>query len=134
MEVLRMKKFVYLIALFLITTIIFIGCSDNMKVEEQNVDYSQYSFVNTSWTRDAEHDTETIRFGKDGHFVYYCGCGNPVNDSDMCESYTYDDATKTITLNCFETTEEMVTTIKVVECNENSLQLDFDGEIRIFEK
>ena len=129
-----MKKCIYLIALLLISTILFVGCSDNKKTEDQSVDYSKYSFVNTSWTRDAEHDTETIRFGEDGRFSYYCGCGNSVNDSDLCEGYTYDDATKTITLNCIETTDEMVTTIKIVKCDENSLYLDFDGEIRIFEK
>ena len=129
-----MKKYISLTALVLICAILLVGCGKKKEPEKTKVDYSEYPFVDVSWTRDAEHDTETIRFGKDGHFVYYCGCGNPVNDSDMCESYTYDDATKTITLNCFETTEEMVTTIKVVECNENSLQLDFDGEIRIFEK
>ena len=129
-----MKKYISLTALVLICAMLLVGCGGKKKSEETKVDYSEYPFVDVSWTRDAEHDTETIRFGEDGHFVYYCGCGNPVNDSDMCESYTYDDATKTITLNCFETTEEMVTTIKVVECNENSLQLDFDGEIRIFEK
>ena len=129
-----MKKYISLTALVLICAILLVGCGEKKEPEETKVDYSEYPFVDVSWTRDAEHDTETIRFGKDGHFVYYCGCGNPVNDSDMCESYTYDDATKTITLNCFETTEEMVTTIKIVECNENSLKLDFDGEIRIFEK
>ena len=129
-----MKKYISLTALVLICAILLVGCGEKKEPEETKVDYSEYPFVDVSWTRDAEHDTETIRFGKDGHFVYYCGCGNPVNDSDMCESYTYDDATKTVTLNCFETTEEMVTTIKIVECNENSLKLDFDGEIRIFEK
>ena len=128
------KKIIYLVALLLISTVLFVGCKDNKKPEDQNVDYSKYSFVNTSWTRDAEHDTETIRFGEDGSFVYYCGCGNSVNDSDLCEGYTYDDSTKTITLNCIETTDEMVTTIKIVKCDENSLHLDFDGEIRIFEK
>ena len=75
-----------------------------------------------------------IRFGADGKFTYYCACGNPVNNSDLCEGYTYDDSTKTISLNCIETTDEMVTTIKIVKCDENSLHLDFDGEIRIFEK
>ena len=129
-----MKKCIYLIALLLISTILFVGCSDNKKPENQSVDYSKYSFVNTSWTRDAEHDTETIRFGEDGSFSYYCGCGNPVNDSDLCEGYTYDDATKTITLDCIELTDEMITVIKIVKCDENSLHLDFDGEIRIFEK
>ena len=129
-----MKKIIYLIALFLITTILFAGCNDNNKPENQNLDYSQYLFVNTSWIRDAEHDTETIRFGADGKFTYYCACGNPVNDSDLCEGYTYDDSTKTISLNCIETTDEMVTTIKILKCDESSLQLDFDGEIREFVK
>ena len=110
------------------------GCSGNNSIEVSSVDYSKYSFVNISWTRDAEHDTETIRFGEDGSFTYYCGCGNPVNDSDLCEGYTYDDATKTITLNCIEITEEMVTKIKIVKCDENSLLLDFNGEMKIFEK
>ena len=127
-----MKKFIYLIAVVLISAVLFAGCSN--KPEDHSVDYSEFPFVNTSWTRDAEHDTETIRFGEDGSFSYSCGCGNPVNDSDLCEGYTYDDATKTITLDCIESTDEMVTTIKIVKCDENSLHLDFDGEIRIFEK
>lgn len=129
-----MKRCISLLTLFLICAILFVGCSGNKNTENLSVDYSKYSFVNTSWTRDAEHDTETIRFGEDGSFSYWCGCGNSVNDSDLCEGYTYDDATKTITLNCIETTDEMVTIIKILKCDESSLHLDFDGEIRIFEK
>ena len=129
-----MKKFVCLMALLLISAVLFVGCGDNKKIENQSGDYSNYSFVNISWTRDAEHDTETIRFGDDGSFSYSCGCGNPVNDSDLCEGYTYDDTTKTIRLNCVETTDETVTTIKIVKCDKNSLHLDFNGEIRVFEK
>ena len=129
-----MKRYICLIALLLISALLSVGCSDNKKAENQSVDYSKYSFVNTSWTRDAEQDIETIRFGEDGHFTYYCSCGNPVNDSDLCEGYIYDDSTKTITLNCIETTDEMVTEIKIVKCDENTLHLDFDGEIRVFEK
>ena len=132
--ILKMKKCVSLIVLVLFVAVLFAGCGKNENSDSKNVDYSQYPFVNISWTRDAEHDIETIRFGEDGSFVYYCGCGNPVNDSDLCEGYTYDDATKTITLDCIETTDEMVTIIKIVKCDENSLHLDFDGEIRIFEK
>lgn len=129
-----MKKIVCLLTVILICALLFAGCGGNKKAEDVSVDYSQYPFVNTSWTRDAENDIETIRFGEDGAFVYYCSCGNPVNDSDLCEGYTYDDETKTITLNCIETTDEMVTTIKIVKCDENSLHLDFNGEVRIFEK
>lgn len=131
-----MKKCFGLLALVLVCAMLFAGCSKNEKTDtkDKTVDYSKYPFVNISWTRDAEHDTETIRFGADGSFSYYCGCGNPVNDSDLCEGYTYDDATKTITFDCIETTDEMVTVIKIVSCDENSLQLDFNGEIRTFEK
>ena len=127
-----MKKYISLFSLVLLCIILFVGCAKKEKTD--NVDYSKYSFVNTSWTRDAEQDIETIRFGEDGSFSYYCACGNSVNDSDLCEGYTYDDDTKTITLDCFETTDEMITVIKIVKCDEKELHLDFDGEIRIFTK
>ena len=157
-----MKKSLSLIALVLVCAMLFAGCAGNNKPEETKADNSEptlsteettteiseptltteattadnveYSLFDISWTRDAEHDTETIRFNKDGSFGYSCGCGNPVNDSDLCEGYTYDEDTKTITLDCIETTDEMVTVIKVVKCDENSLHLDFDGDVRIFEK
>lgn len=101
---------------------------------EEKIDYSEYAFSDVTWTRDAENDIETLRLKSDGSFAYYCSCGNPVNDSDMCESYTYDDKTKEIKFDCFETTDEMVTTVKVVKMTEDTLELDFDGEIRTFEK
>ena len=136
-----MKKFISLLALILVCTVLFVGCnsvsennSSTAEVESSTVDYSQYPFVDIQWTRDAENDEETIRFGADGSFTYYCACGNSVNDSDLCEGYIYDDATKTITLDCFEETEEMITVIKVVKCDETELQLDFDGDIRVFTK
>ena len=129
-----MKKLVSLFTIVLICTLLFVGCSNNGKPDNKDVNYSKYSFVGVSWTRDADNDIETIRFGADGSFTYYCACGNSVNDSDLCEGYTYDDETKTITLECIETTDEMVTVIKIVKCDENEPQLDFDGEVRTFTK
>lgn len=129
-----MKKIIGLLALILVSVMMFVGCGKAEKKEDEKTDYSKYSFTDGSWTRDAENDIETIRFGADGSFTYYCSCGNPVNDSDLCDGYTYDDASKTITLDCFETTDEMVTVIKVVKCDEKELHLDFDGEIRVFTK
>ena len=123
-----MKKYICLIVLTFVCTLFFAGCT------KENVDYSKYSFVNVSWTRDAEHDIETIYFGEEGNFSYYCACGNPVNDSDLCEGYTYDDDTKTITLDCIEETDEMITVIKIVKCDEEELHLDFNGEVRVFTK
>lgn len=112
--------------------ILGLGCSRNDIGE--SVNYSEYSFTDTSWTRKAENDIETIRFGSDGSFVYYCACGNSVNDSDLSEGYTYDDVTKTITVKYIETTEETVSTIKVEACDDESIKLNFDGEIRVFVK
>ncbi len=138
-----MKKLFSIIAMTLACVMLFVGCAETKKAETKNnsskqetvtVDYSKYPFTETRWTRDAEHDVETIRFGADGSFVYYCACGNSVNDSDVCEGYTYDDETKTITLDCLEEIEGMVTVIKIVKCDENELQLDFDGDIRVFTK
>lgn len=138
-----MKKLFALLVCVLVCCACFAGCKisdkdgnseDTTATQEAVVDYSEYSFTGISWTRDAEHDIETIRFGADGRFTYYCSCGNPVNDSDLCEGYAYDDESKTITLDCFETTDEMVTVIKIVKCDENELQLDFDGDIRVFTK
>ena len=127
-----MKKIISVMALVLVGAILLIGCGGNDA--SKKVDYSEYPFVNISWTREGEHDSETIRFNADGSFTYSCGCGNPVNDSDLCEGYTYDDAAKTITLKCTEKTDEMITSIKIVKCDENTLQLDFGGEIRTFVK
>ena len=109
------------------------GCGA-AKEKIQEKDYSEYLFSDVVWTREGENDIETLIFKSDGSFSYYCSCGNPVNDSDLCESYVYNDETKEIKFDCFETTEEMVTSIKIVEMSENILELDFNGEIRKFEK
>lgn len=121
------------IIILMLLVVFLTGCGkSNEKPKEK--DYSEYSFTDVSWTRDAENDIETIVFKSNGRFTYYCSCGNPVNDSDMCESYEYNDETKEIKLDCFETTEDMVTNIKIVEMSDDVLELDFNGEIRRFER
>ena len=52
----------------------------------------------------------------------------------MCEGYTYHEETNEITLDYIELTEDMVTTIQIVQVSEDVLELDFDGEIRTFER
>ena len=128
----RSVKNILMITVILAISVLLIGCSDsdNKKI----IDYSEYSFTDTSWTRKAEHDIETIRFGSDGSFVYYCACGNPANDSDLNEGYTYDDKTKTITIEYLETTEETISTIKIEAYDDKNIKLNFDGEIREFVK
>ena len=122
-----MKK----IIIVLLVLIFLVGCSKN---KDKKIDYSEYLFTDVSWRRDTEHDIETLRFNSDGRFTYYCACGNPVNDSDLCDGYIYNDENQEIKLECFEITEEMVTNIKIVEMSEDVLELDFNGEIRKFEK
>lgn len=90
--------------------------------------------MDISWVRETEGDTETLYFSSDGSFHYSCACGNSVNDLDLCEGYTYDDTTKTISLRCLTVTESMVTKIIIKNYDESSIELDFDGDIRTFEK
>ena len=129
-----MKKIKVTLLLMLTATLLILGLGCSRNDIGESVNYSEYSFTDTSWTRKAEHDIETIRFGSDGSFVYYCACGNSVNDSDLSEGYTYDYVTKTITVKYIETTEETVSTIKVEACDDESIKLNFDGEIRVFVK
>ena len=96
------------------------------------VDYSEYAFTDVNWTREGDCDVERLRFLSDGGFQYFCACGNPVNDADVVESYTYDDTTKTFTLHCLEEIDGMVTKIALIDCDGDTLELDFDGEVRIF--
>ena len=117
------------IIILMLMCFLLIGCG---KEKEKN--YSGYLFTDVVWTRDGGNDIETIIFKSDGRFSYFCSCGNPVNDSDLCESYTYNDETKEIKFECFETTEETITSIKIVQMSEGVLELDFNGEIRRFEK
>ena len=125
-----MKK---IIIILMLVVGLLVGCEDK-KEEQKQKDYSKFTFSDVSWTRDAGNDIETIRFSSDGKFTYYCSCGNPVNDSDLCESFTYNEETKEITLDCFEETEDTITTIKIVSSTDTTLELDFNGEIRKFEK
>ena len=121
------------IIILILVGILLTGCKDKEE-KMQEKDYSKYLFTDVAWTRDGGNDIETIRFNSNGSFSYYCSCGNPVNDSDLCESYTYNDETKEIKFDCFETTEETITNIKIIEMSEDILELDFNGEIRKFEK
>ena len=121
------------IIILILVGILLTGCKDKEE-KMQEKDYSKYLFTDVAWTRDGGNDIETLVFGSDGSFRYYCACGNPVNDSDLCEKYTYDDEIKEIKLDCFETTDETITNIKIVKMTEDTLELDFNGEIRKFEK
>lgn len=133
-----MKKRYLFIVLVLFIGVCLCGCTkkenDDKKEKEESVDYSMYEFTDVRWERSAEHDSETLTLHSDGKFAYSCGCGNPVNDADVCEEYTYDEKTNIIQLKCLEELEGTITTIKLVKYDDKTLVLDFDGDIRTFEK
>lgn len=122
-----MNKIIVIMIGFLFLT----GCNEKKNIE---TNYSENSFVSVNWIREGVGDIETIRFNTDGSFSYTCACGNPVNDADLCETYTYNEDTKEIKLDCFETTEDTIILIKVVSLTDSTLELDFNGELRIFKK
>ena len=125
-----MKKLSCLLVLLCAGAMVLAGCK--AEPNKESADNSTYDFMDVKWTREAECDTESLRFLANGEFTYSCACGNPVNDSDVVDSYSYDDTTKTFTLNCCEEIDDMITEIKLVSCDEEKLELDFNGEIRVF--
>lgn len=77
----------------------------------------------TDWVYHTNCD-ETIHFGADGSFSYYCACGSPVGDYDLYDTYTYDASTSEITLH----PEGDDNTIKVLQHEDGKLLLEFpDG-------
>ena len=142
-----MKKHLLIFAAVLLAcALIFCACSDEVAGTEEpagteetvgteesaDSSISQSTFVDIRWTRETSSDTEYLRFYSDGDFVYYCACGNPVDDSDLCDGYTYDASTGTITLHYVIEIPGLITSIKVVSCDENTLVLNFGGQNRTF--
>ena len=115
------------ISVLLLLCLVLVGCG-----QKKSDDYSKVPFAGISWTRETENDTETIRFGKDGSFGYSCGCGNPVDEADLVESYTYDADTKTVHLVYDTFYPGAITEFTVVSCNDRSLAIDYGGELRVF--
>ena len=113
----------------IITLCVFLNACDK---DDETIDYSGYNFTEINWIRETDVCTETLCLHDDGDFSYSCSCGNPVNDADLIEGYTYDDDAKVITFKTIETTDEMVTCVTMVSCDGKKLVLDFDGEKREF--
>lgn len=70
---------------------------------------------------------EKIYFGKNGHFAYYSDEGNPVNDSDLYDKYSYDSNSKEIDLS---PSGDM--SIQVLRYEKSRLLLNIDGDLKEF--
>ena len=125
-----MKRILLFILAFITVVTSFAGCTRSPK---KDVDLSAFSFVGKTWVRTTESCTETIYFNDDGDCGYYCSCGNPVNDDDLCEGYTFDPDTMTVYYDFIEKTKETVTKVTVISYDDENLVLDFNGDERTFE-
>lgn len=117
------------VAAILTLTMALSGCGG--QAQKTGDDYSRLDFVGVTWIRDTTCD-ETLRFLSDGGFRYSCACGSPVDDADVVEYFSYDKDTATITLHYPEEMNGGITTIGLVSCDGDKLELDFEGEIRVF--
>ena len=127
-----MKKRVRIWALCVAVCLTLVGCGAGQP-EETKPALERGGFEDMIWVRDTESCIETLCFRSDGSCSYYCACGNPVNDDDLCEGYRYDAESKSILLEFLETTEETVTEIRVERFDGTTLVLDFDGDVRTFQ-
>lgn len=127
-----MKNRVWIWALCVAVCLALAGCR-NGQPKETKPAAQRGGFEDMTWTRDSGTCIETLRFRSDGSCSYFCACGNPVNDDDLCEGYRYDAASKRIFLEFMETTEETVTEIRVESFDGATLVLDFDGDLRTFQ-
>lgn len=96
------------------------------------LNYSKNPLKGTSWSRKTDVDTEYINFYDNGDYSYYFAVGSPVDDSDLCEKYEYDDDSKIIILKCID--NSINNKIKIDYIDYNKLILIFDNEKRIFNK
>lgn len=107
------------VTIIMAVAVLFGGCSSRDQYPEFLTEHS--------WTHFAICD-ETISFGEDGDFAYYCACGEPVDDSDLYEKYTYNEDTSTIQLK----PKEDNSIIKVLRYEKSRLLLDFNGTVKEF--
>lgn len=109
----------------------FIFLTDIISYAAVKPDYNdELSPLITSKEWYEEKGSGIIYFTKEGDFGYYCDCGSPVDDYDLCDSYKYSKGRNTIKLNCEE--PGIINNLKILEVNNDKLVLDFSGEKRIF--
>ena len=71
---------------------------------------------------------ETICFGGDGSYTYHCACGNPVEGSDLYDSYEYNKDASEIMLH----PENDSNTIRVLRYEKSRLLLGFSDGVKEF--
>ena len=120
-----MKKYILGIVLVLIVGILL-----SLLIFKKNGQSLSNEICDYSYQRYTDVDSETIRFGCDNSFSYFYGVGDPVEDSDLCETYSYDG--EIIRLNCDGSSYD--NKIKIISYDDKKIELLINGENRVFDK
>ncbi|MDO4492024.1 MAG: hypothetical protein Q4B85_13250 [Lachnospiraceae bacterium] len=111
------------------------GCVANGSTKNNESEWSdnntQAFLTEHSWVYHNEICDETIVFGKDGSFAYYCGCGEPVGNSDLYDSYEYDSKKKEIVLKADDSLNSSEC-IKVLRIEKMRIILEIGGTEKEF--
>lgn len=86
------KKIVRIIMCFICLSLF--GCQDKQQTIKKEEKLSEYDLlVNGYWSHydPVIGEMENMSFNKDGEFFYCCSCGEPVDNSDLYDVYSYEE-------------------------------------------
>ena len=122
-----MKK-IFLISLITILLTSMAACQNTN--DEPVDDYAPFAEAEWEFYNEKTGEEDIIYFEEDGSFSYHCACGEPIGDSDVYDSYRYDEEQLLITLyNDYDDSEKE---IRLIFYNAIHLLLEIDGVIRDF--
>ena len=101
----------------------FAGCSDETIKQKPS---ETFDMMVGSWEYDFEDCAYSLRFEENGEFSNSCACGSPVGDSDLVETFVYDDSTKNIYL--YGPDKELVSTGKLESVDDTTITVTLFGE------
>ncbi len=91
-------------------------------------------FVDIDWhhLEDPERgECDTLTLTSDGYFYFNCECGEPIENSDLYETYKYDEASSAIVL---ESAYAPTRRIKILGAGDSYLLVKMDDDIKCFVK
>ena len=135
MTIKKLKKYLCMV-LCLMMVISCVACGqsdgDSTKGESSKEPESDADFLTEKrWEYNTLSCTEVLYLGEDGTFSYYETCGNPVGNSDLYETYSYDKEKKIITAHGSDNEVEDME-ITVLRYVKDSLLLRIGGNIKEF--
>lgn len=124
-----MKKTNVLAAFVLVIGIVMAiaGCGSSRTDSEEDVTF--LTMVETWYHYDeVTGENEVMRFGEDASFYWGCECGEPIDNSDLLESYAYDKEKSVIKF--YNGFDDFTVEAEVLNYSDYHLLLKIDGEIK----